>query len=86
MDPSNLSDSFVDIEKPHSIILGRSYGASDKLNEEDKEERDQLMIQPPTSIKPLLFTSQEIIRLWKMENPLGCSVEDNMTMMFCSIS
>ena len=84
--PSGLQDAVMELDKPNSIILGRSYSSIQNLTQKGKKERDLVMKYAPAAIKPLLYTYHEIDTLWNMENPLGCSIENGMSLMFCIIS
>jgi hypothetical protein len=83
--PSGVESTLIDLDKPNSIILGRTYGASENLSLSQRGKRDRLMEQAPEPIKPLLYTYDEIDTVWEMENPLGCAVESNMSILYCII-
>ena len=83
--PSGLEGTLIEINKPNSVILGRTYGASENLTVKKRGRRDELMRRAPESIKPLLYTFDEIDTLWEMENPLGCSVENDLQILYCII-
>ena len=84
--PSGLDTALIDIDKPNSIIMGRTYGASQNLTIKGRGKRDTVMKQAPRDIKPLLYTFDEIDTLWEMENPLGCSIENHHKTMYCIVS
>ena len=84
--PSGLETALIDVDKPNSVIMGRTYGASENLTVKGRNVRDKVMKFAPKEIKPLLYAYEEIDTLWEMENPLGCSIENQLKTMYCIIS
>ena len=75
----------IEVDKPNSFIMGRTYGASENLTVKGRNKRDAVMQHAPEPIKPILYTFDEIDTLWEMENPLGCSIDNSLKTMYCMV-
>ena len=84
--PSSVERSTLNLEKPNSVILGRTMDALSNQPREEREDREKVLMYSPKPIQHLLFGYNEIHRLWEMENPFGCSISEDLSTMVCGIS